>query len=215
MKKILLFSIFLACATCVLAQQPNTLHKGRVLLGFSLTGSTSTSRVDNGPTTVGTTALYLAPSVSYFYKDNNALGLAFSYGRQKYSGDRESGGPTAESWGAALERSRYWPIGAGFALAAHLDLGYRHSLTRNYNNSVEQRSTDDAISLYLEPGVTYAFRNRLLIELGLNAAAGIQYFHSRSTDDTGRKTTGSSYGVYTSIGQQYPLFFSMNILLGK
>ncbi|RYZ21701.1 MAG: hypothetical protein EOO16_11980 [Chitinophagaceae bacterium] len=213
MKRTLLLSAGLAAAATLNAQE-NPLHKKRVLLGFSVYGTTNTNRGAGTTTSIESQSFAVSPAVSYFYKDNNAIGLSFSLNKYEYN-NASGPKPFQTSWSIAAERSRYWPIGAGFSLAGHLELAYQQSKSRNYENFLERRADGKGVYLSLTPGVTYAFRNRLLLELAIKSIATLGYAHNRTSDGLGNDTETSSYSFSTGIGQLNPLSFGINLLLGK
>jgi hypothetical protein len=210
MKKILLFAL----ATVLCASANAQLHKGRVLLGGSLSGQTSTSTYPGRPISVDSRSLGFSPSASYFYKENRSIGLALRYHQTKYFSDpvNES---VDESYGASLGLNRYLPLGNNFFLAGHLSAGYTHGTTRNFYNNTRQSQSYSYYNVALQPGISYVAVNRLLLEFGLNSLAGISYSHASGLDANGQKSSSNTYSVYTSAGESNPFYVSFNILLGK
>ena len=124
----------------------------------------------------------------FFVKDNVRLGIDLSYSKGK--SNYNSGSHTeSESYGAALNYQRYFPLIGKFYAFAGGRASYRQ-------NSDEQKNLGgDSFSIVEVKGNLY----------GLNAVGGLSWFFAkRWALETQLLSAGASYGSYKSTNMAYP-----------
>jgi hypothetical protein len=154
-KILLVFVVVLYSVTCTKAQ----IGRGSTFLGGNLGFSTS-ENFDRKQT-----VFLISPSVGITVKENFILGTSLRYGHLKNEHNNVKG----KDYGIGIFARKYKPLGKGFYLFGHSELGY----TYNYQDQVVfiSQSTDthrekiQSIRLNLNPGLSYAISNRLQVEL--------------------------------------------------
>jgi hypothetical protein len=217
MKKILFTGTLITAVIFSNAQ----VDKGDILLGGNITGQFN--KTEEGTNIAKTKEWVVNPSIGIAYKNNRVVGASIGYGRGEMR--QESGTSVSidryNFYLAGVYVRRYFPVSKNFAVFGQGDLRYQY-LKRNvtypspFNSGFIEKQ--NAVGVYLTPGISYRIANRLMLETSFNNLIGIQ-FQNRNRKHTGTSPQpdqkSSSFAFNANAFPSSGLNLGFRIVLGK
>ena len=194
MKKMLLIALLAMGALFAQAQT-----KGTNTLGLGV--NVSTSKMDgSGQTNNEQKNRAFSLGYGHFIKDNERIGINFSYGKYEQNGSATSIN-TVKSYGGSLTYQKYYPLFKKLYAFAGGRGGYSNS-SNDYNNSTYgQGNKDNLYTLGAYGGVTWFVSKRFAFEADL-LAADIFYrktkYNSSEANETSNSRTTTDFNLSTS-----------------
>ncbi|MEJ7911985.1 MAG: outer membrane beta-barrel protein [Chitinophagaceae bacterium] len=201
------------------------IKKGTVLLGGSISGSTSKSYFDRqGLTPERTTSsgFSVGPSIGFAFGENAVAGLGISYHRSKNNqGNTSQISTAADGYGINLFSRHYLPLSNKFYLFGEGQVFYfaNHSTQKqNPDGKLLNDVKNNFVGVGVSPGLTYAVNKKIHLEAQLNNILSLQYLSERYQNFqispiTGFKNKGFSANV--NVSPANPFQFTFRFVLGK
>jgi hypothetical protein len=167
--------------------------KGTFVLGGNFGISDHHSSFGNNKNT--NHGFFISPVIGLTTKENKVSGIYLNYGQDKSNstGDASS---KQSTYGGGVFIRKYKPLGKAFYLFGESDLGVNYQKTESENGTTREVMKWKAVSISLNPGVSYAFSKSMQLEVSMPNILAISYSENESEYIFPTSSTGStSHGV--------------------
>lgn len=175
-RKLLLFSFIVIASSQISKAQ---ISKGSIFLGGSFGVSTQTSDNDLNDWDVKNNNYNFSPALGKVIKDNWVFGVELNVG-----GYHNKNGLTSYNklftTGAGVFWRRYFEVLNKFYLFGHARAGVSYTTEDIQSGSQHTDVKGYGIAASIAPGLSYAIKKKIHLEMSLNSLANISYAHKKA-----------------------------------